>query len=97
MTELIFENYCINCEKLCNSSSIYCSNNCASNDASHITYSNSNYTYSPLLSPIPHDFTDSMEDLVNDEINLNYNLSSNNESLISTSNNYKKWLNLYVK
>lgn len=95
MTDLIFENYCINCEKLCNSNSIYCSNNCASNDASHIT-SYSNYTYSPLISP-NYEYESGIEDLVDDEINLNYNLSSSNESLISTSNNYKKWLNLYVK
>lgn len=108
MTDLIFENYCINCEKLCSSSSLYCSSTCKLNDEAN-SLNLSNYTYtSPLLSPVYNEgdnYTYSYNDRLHgeklkyeyeiDEINLDYLKST---EIISTSNNYKKWLNLlYAK
>lgn len=110
MTDLAFDNYCINCEKLCGGTSIYCSEECKLTDEANTKTFNSSTSYhhqhnSPLMTSPNYTFqsghpnyedinTISLDSI--DDLNLNYysinNNTTNNTSLVSTSNNYKKWL-----
>lgn len=117
MTDLAFDNYCINCEKLCGGNSIYCSDECKLTDEKNTQLFNNAFNTggyqsqinSPLITSPNYAFLSNpnygaYEDINSisldsiDELNLNYysiNNSSkndNNVSLVSTSNNYKKWL-----
>ncbi|EGV60799.1 hypothetical protein PSN45_001411 [Yamadazyma tenuis] len=56
MTDFAFDNYCINCEKMCSTNSIYCSEACKRVDESNTQRINSTFVpidhiASPLLSP----------------------------------------------
>lgn len=107
MSDLAFDNYCINCEKLCTTNSIYCSEECKTVDEKNTQNLNTQYftsSHSPLLSPnyqnynYNYSYSAENEDVDDyyiplesiDEISLTSNNS--NRGIISTSNNYKKWL-----
>lgn len=109
MSDLAFDNYCINCEKLCSTNSIYCSDECKTVDEKNTQNLNTQFfttVTSPLLSPNYHNYnynynynySNDNEDVNDyyvpldsiDEISLDSKTSSSN--IISTSNNYKKWL-----
>lgn len=62
MTDFAFDNYCINCEKLCDGNSIYCSDVCKKVDESNSKQFVNNQEEvpdtSPLLAPYAHESQD---------------------------------------
>ena len=75
MTDLAFDNYCINCEKLCGGNSIYCSDDCKYVDEVNTQlFNNNNNGYqsqinSPLMASPNYTFQSSQYQKPYDDIN----------------------------
>lgn len=78
MTDFAFDNYCINCERMCSTNSIYCSDACKQTDEQNTHNFNSNVLQinSPLLSP---NYNYNQSDFNNYNYTYNYNYNGTND------------------
>lgn len=97
MSDLAFNNYCISCDQLCTHTSIYCSEECKKSDLEHTIIPKSEGCTTPLVSPLlAPSYEENKEYSLGstdvDYFDLNYSVESVEESVESTSNNYRRWL-----